>query len=137
MKLATLYVVFAAMSTVVNLGSQAVLLRLLSADYKVFIALVIGTGVGLLTKYLLDKRWIFQFQTTSKTHEARTFTIYTVFSLLTTLVFWGFELGALWVFKSETAQMIGGLVGLAIGYIWKYWLDKKYTFVHKKEAQSA
>ena len=51
--------------------------------------------------------------------------------VVTTFVFWGFELGFNYVFDFEFAKYLGAIIGLAIGYITKYFLDKKYVFTNK------
>lgn len=129
MKIPTLYVTFAVIAACANFGSQWIVLEACTGFLRVWIALFVGTGVGLVVKYVLDKRWIFMFQTKSVKHEGKTFVIYTVFSVVTTLVFWVFELGALVIFGTQSAQFVGGAVGLSIGYLVKYQLDKRYTFV--------
>ncbi|ETJ85051.1 hypothetical protein D028_1270 [Vibrio parahaemolyticus 50] len=55
--------------------------------------------------------------------------MYSAMGVITTLVFWASE----WMFDCwfETKQMryIGAILGLSIGYITKYYLDKKFVFV--------
>ena len=40
--------------------------------------------------------------------------------LATTVIFWGFE--------TKEMRYLGGIIGLAIGYLTKYHLDKRYVF---------
>lgn len=128
-----LYAVFAAIALCANLGSQwlasAVLARVLSPSYAIVAALLVGTVIGVVVKYALDKRYIFRYQTTSVGHEARTFVVYALLSVATTIVFWAFELGSAAVFQTDVARYAGGAVGLVVGYTVKYVLDSKYTFV--------
>ena len=136
MKVATLYTIFAVAAAFANFGSQALVLAVLSLPFREWIALFVGTGVGLIVKYVLDKKWIFAFQAASMKHEGRTFVVYTVFSIATTVTFWVFEMGALLLFESKVAQFVGGAIGLAIGYVSKYWLDKRYTFISSESTKS-
>jgi len=47
---------------------------------------------------------------------------------LTTFIFWGTEIGFDAFFENENAKYFGAVIGLSIGYIIKYFLDKKYVF---------
>lgn len=132
-RIAALYTLFAVVATAVNLGTQFLVMLALDAawpswPFTVHVALVVGTGVGLVLKYLLDKRWIFRFRAQSLTHDARTFALYTVMSLVTTVIFWGAELGFHYAFDSPGLTLVGGGLGLAVGYVIKYALDKRFVF---------
>ena len=48
--------------------------------------------------------------------------------ILTTMIFWGFELGFHYFFQTKEMRYLGGILGLMIGYICKYHLDKHYVF---------
>ena len=127
-RLTGLYAAFAALSIVVNLGSQWMVSTAVRGAFGVIVALVIGTLAGVLVKYSLDKRYIFRYRASSAVHEVRTFMVYALLSGVTTIIFWGFELGFGAVFQSAAARYLGGGIGLVIGYFVKYALDKKYTF---------
>lgn len=128
MKMALLYALLAAVATVANIGSQDVLLRLYSGPFHLVASVLFGTGVGLVVKYVLDKRYVFRFQAQGLAHDSRTFALYTVMGLLTTLVFWAFEFGFHWLFETREMRYLGAVIGLAIGYTTKYHLDKRYVF---------
>lgn len=66
-------------------------MRAYQGDFRLLLALVIGTGVGLIVKYYLDKRYIFHWAAGSATRESDTFMLYAVTGLVTTGIFWGFE----------------------------------------------
>lgn len=134
MHIAARYALFAGIATVVNLGSQYLVNLWLHGAWGLYVGIGVGTATGLVTKYLLDKRWIFRFQSRSRTHELRTFVLYGLFSVVTTLIFWGFELGFDAIFGGGIAKYIGAAIGLTIGYVAKYWLDKRFTFVGGREA---
>jgi putative flippase GtrA len=128
MKLSITYTIFAILSTIANIGSQDLSLRIYSGIYSVLISVVIGTGVGLVVKYVLDKRYIFRYLTRDALHNTKTFMLYTVMGVLTTFVFWGFEFGFDYIFQSKEMRYLGGVIGLAIGYLIKYQLDKHFVF---------
>lgn len=121
------YLAFALAATAVNLGLQWVWLDLYQGPFALPAALVLGTLAGLVTKYLLDKRWIFGDRSTGAATHARKFSLYSAMGLVTTAIFWGTELlfgavlGPDWV-------LAGGALGLAIGYVLKYRLDRRFVF---------
>lgn len=127
--MAGLYVLFAALSIAANLGSQWASNRLYAGPYHIALSMLAGTAVGLLVKYVLDKRWIFRFRTANASHEARTFVLYTLMGGATTLVFWGTEALFQWLWGSEAMRYAGGLLGLVAGYAIKYALDRRWVFV--------
>ncbi len=53
--------------------------------------------------------------------------------IFTTIIFWGTEIGFNAIFENQNAKYIGAIIGLSIGYAIKYFLDKKFVFVHKEE----
>jgi putative flippase GtrA len=126
--LAISYGIFALIATVANIGAQDLLIRQYDGPWHIALSMVIGTGVGLVVKYWLDKRYIFRFQTTSVAHDTRTFSLYALMGLSTTAIFWGFEWGFHWAFETKEMRYLGGVIGLAIGYLSKYYLDKRYVF---------
>jgi hypothetical protein len=47
--------------------------------------------------------------------------------LATTAVFWGFEFCFHFFFASKEMRYLGGVIGLTIGYVIKYHLDKRFS----------
>ena len=129
MKTAISYTIFALFATVANIGSQDLSLRLYNGIYAVVVSVLVGTAVGLVVKYVLDKKYIFQYQVKNTVHDTQTFAFYTVMGLITTAIFWGFEFGFDYLFQSKEMRYAGGIIGLAIGYYIKYQLDKRFVFV--------
>ncbi|KAB7774944.1 MULTISPECIES: GtrA family protein [Xanthomonas] len=131
-RLITLYLAFAAVAAAVNIGTQCIAVRAwLWPSTTVPASIAAGTLTGLLVKYLLDKRWIFRFATRDARHDTRTFAMYTVMGGMTTLVFWGSELVFHCLFGSEGMRYVGAIIGLAIGYVSKYQLDKRFVFINR------
>ncbi len=131
MKLAILYAILAGVATVANIGGQDLFLRFYGGVYPISISILFGTGVGLVVKYFLDKRYIFKFKTDNAAHDARMFFLYTIMGLVTTAIFWGAEFGFEYLFKSKEMRYLGGVIGLAVGYVVKYQLDKRFVFVSR------
>lgn len=127
-KLAISYAIFALIATASNIGAQDLVIRAYNGTFEIQASVVVGTGVGLVVKYILDKRYIFRFPTHSIAHDTQTFALYTLMGLATTVIFWGVEFGFYHIFQTKEMRYLGGVIGLAIGYIAKYQLDKRYVF---------
>ena len=127
-RLVTWYSIFAGLSIATNIGAQIASMAIYSGNFAIALSMVVGTGAGLVVKYILDKRFIFKHQTKSAAHEARTFGLYTLMGGVTTLVFWATEYLFHIAFGTDTLRYVGGIIGLIIGYVIKYELDKRYVF---------
>lgn len=134
-----LYALFAAVATLVNLASQWVTLNAAATLgfawwARLVPALIVGTGAGLIVKYVLDKRHIFKDRSRGVSAHARRFSLYTMMGLFTTAIFWATEL--LFALFDPTGNLIylGGAIGLAIGYATKYYLDRRYVFTPLAES---
>ena len=119
------YIIFAIISTIINLSFQYISFYFYNGIYSIYIAMFNGTLSGLILKYILDKKFIFEYKSNSKKQESKKFILYSIMGLFTTLIFWLFELGFDKLFNQK---YLGAVVGLAIGYIVKYNLDKKFVF---------
>lgn len=129
MKLAAVYALLAAVATVFNIGSQDIVVRLYHGSYAVTLSIFVGTGVGLVVKYVLDKQFIFRFKAQNAAHDAKTFALYTLMGIATTAIFWGFEYAFHAIFETKEMRYLGGVIGLAVGYWVKYRLDKRFVFL--------
>ncbi|SOD22494.1 GtrA-like protein [Variovorax sp. YR752] len=128
MKLAISYAFFALVATVMNIAAQELAISIYDGTFGIPLSVFFGTAVGLVVKYFLDKRYIFRFRTRNVIHSGQTFVLYVLMGLATTTIFWGFEFGFHHFFASREMRYLGGVIGLAIGYIAKYHLDKHYVF---------
>jgi putative flippase GtrA len=126
--LAVRYTLFAVIATVSNIAAQWLSLQAYGGAHALFLAMGIGTGVGLVTKYLLDKRWIFYDRSTGLAAHGRTFSLYTLMGVLTTMIFWATELTFAALFDDETMTLVGAALGLGVGYLIKYRLDRRWVF---------
>lgn len=124
-----LYASFAVLAAAVNFLVQHSIIRYLGHDdLAVQFAILFGTGAGLVTKYILDKVFVFRYSSSGVAHEGRTFLLYALTGVVTTLIFWGCEWGAWAMCADERALYAGGALGLFIGYMVKYRLDKAFVF---------
>lgn len=127
MNLAVTYLLGALVATVANVASQELLWRLLDHS-GLYWSMIAGTGIGLLVKYVWDKRLIFAYRPASRTHDLVTFLRYAFMGLATTAIFWAVELAFWYASHSTSMRYVGGVIGLAIGYWVKYRLDKRFVF---------
>ena len=124
------YTSFAVCATIGNLATQRMVLSIDDGTRAFGLALIAGTTVGLVVKYLLDKRWIFMDEATGLRAHGQRFSRYTAMGIFTTLLFWITE-SAFWImWKTDLMREIGAVFGLALGYYLKYHLDKRYVFAN-------
>ena len=117
-----LYFGFAVVATILNLICQNIFIFL---EYEVYLQILGGTLIGLVSKYYLDRQYVFK---DTKTNIAGSFILYSLFGALLTPLWWVVEIIFIYLFGTVLAQNIGAIIGLAICYYLKYLLDKKYVF---------
>lgn len=122
------YALFALVATGINIGVQRLSLLLYEGRFSLYVAMILGTGAGLAVKYVLDKRFIFYYKPSSMRDDAFRFFLYGLMGVVTTLIFWAFELAFNSIFKHPSAKFAGAVIGLTIGYSIKYLLDRKFVF---------
>jgi peptidoglycan biosynthesis protein MviN/MurJ (putative lipid II flippase) len=127
--LAIKYSIFAIISTLFNLAFQYITNYLYGGFGALYLAIFVGTLAGLIPKYILDKKYIFYHQTKDKRDDIKKFGLYTMMSIFTTIIFWGTEITFDIIFDNENAKYLGAVVGLSVGYVVKYFLDKRYVFI--------
>lgn len=128
MNLTLKYTLFAIIATAANILAQDVSIHLYASQYAITISVCIGTGIGLIVKYFLDKRFIFRFRPQNMAHDGRTFILYTLTGIATTAVFWGTEFAFHAIYGTKNARYLGAVIGLSIGYLIKYRMDRKLVF---------
>lgn len=131
--LAIKYSIFAGVSTLFNLLFQYIAFLFYAGFGSLYAAMFIGTLAGLVAKYILDKKFIFYHTPKDKKDDAKKFGLYSLMGVFTTIIFWGTEIGFDTLFHNANAKYIGAVVGLSIGYVIKYFLDKKFVFIHREE----
>ncbi|MBN1696811.1 MAG: GtrA family protein [Spirochaetales bacterium] len=142
-----MYMLFAAVCTAVNLGSQYGAATALEAmglfrgkpDVSVFglepvfvVSLLTGTILGFTAKFLLDKFIVFGEKHETIGHTVRQVVVYGMLAVVTTAVFWGVEILFKIAFHFENSHLVGGFFGLAAGYTIKFFLDKRFVFTESR-----
>lgn len=127
-QLALRYAGFAVVATVANLGVQRLVLSGGDATPIYAGAVAAGTLVGLVVKYILDKRWIFFDHSTGIRAHGTKFALYTAMGLATTAIFWGTETAFWLIWGTDPMREAGAVLGLSVGYVTKYLLDRRFVF---------
>lgn len=128
------YTFFCIIAITINLLIQRFFIYSLDLSNAYFFALVFGTIGGLVSKYFLDKKYIFLDMDHSYINNRNKFFLYSLNGILTTIIFWSSESLFYFLFQSHFAREIGAILGLTVGYILKYRLDKKFVFKLGMEA---
>ena len=123
----TAYILAALAATLLNIAAQEATRRL-GPPEAIAAPMLAGTVVGFVAKYWLDKVMVFADAYRGPASEARKVAAYGLFSVATTLVFWGTELAFWWAWGSPQARYAGAVLGLAIGYTAKFLLDRRFVF---------
>lgn len=135
-KLVFRYVLFAILATLANLSAQRVMIMLDDTEIGFIKALALGTLMGLILKYVLDKIWIYEdFDQDLKAH-GKKMTRYMGTGIFTTALFWIIETVFWLTWQTDLMREIGAVVGLILGYAIKYHLDKRYVFTNERLAKS-
>lgn len=122
------YAAFAGVAAALNLSIQWLSFRFYNGPYALGVALIVGTGTGLLAKYVMDKRWIFFDNETGVAAHGRKFLLYALMGVSTTGIFWGTEFLFHHLAEAPSMKYVGGGVGLTVGYWTKYRLDRRFVF---------
>lgn len=124
------YAGFAVLAVIANLATQRV--TLWGADEvsgpRLALAIAAGTLVGLVVKYILDKRWIFYDRTPGARAQGAQFLLYALMGVATTAIFWITETAFWLLWQTDLAREIGAILGLTVGYVTKYLLDRRFVF---------
>ena len=124
------YTAFAVLAIVVNLATQRVVLSVgwSSDGFGLALAIAAGTITGLVVKYVLDKRFIFYDETAGAAAQSKQFALYSAMGLVTTAVFWCTDTLFWSIWRTDLMRELGAVIGLTIGYVTKYQLDKRFVF---------
>lgn len=118
------------MAVLVNLLTQRLVFNLVASDGidgVYWFALATGTFFGFICKYLADKLIVFR-HSAAKNLLPKEIGLYASTSLLTTAIFWICET-LFWIFwRTDLARESGAFIGLSLGYLIKYQLDKRIVF---------
>ncbi len=107
-------------------------------DGRVLVGSVLGVGVSYIVKFILDKFIVFQKKSTNLKQTSKEFIKYFLFAIFTTAINIGGQYLLYKVFLWD--YLVAAIIPLAIGYVVKFLLDRKYVFpekdAQKKQAAS-
>lgn len=130
-KILVLYTLFALLSIAINIISQIIFIMKYKEAYAVEISILVGTLAGLPLRYFLEKHYIFFFKSKNIKQDGQTFARYSFMGVITTAIFWVTEYAFHLIYDNAEMRYLGGVIGLAVGFVIKYHLDKRYVFVNK------
>lgn len=130
------YGAFAAIATTANLSAQKFVLATIDVEFRLVLAMLVGTGVGLVAKYILDKRWIFFDTSRGIASQGKNFALYSATGVVTTLIFWATETAFWLAWQTDLMLLVGAAIGLLIGYLVKYKLDRRFVFTSSMAKQA-
>ena len=87
-------------------------------------------------KYSIEKRVISSSNRRPSGTMQNCSIVYTMVSVFTVLIFWCTEYAFHVIFGNEAMRYLGGAIGLAISFIAKYRLDRKFVFVTRDQTGS-
>ncbi|MBH68435.1 MAG: polysaccharide biosynthesis protein GtrA [Rhodospirillaceae bacterium] len=130
--LVILYAVFAVLAIICNLITQRLSIFCVP-ELGVPFAVLLGTFTGLLVKYVLDKYWIFHDNSLGLFENGRKFTLYSLMGVFTTTIFWSSEMLFWLLWQTHFMRELGAVLGLGVGYLLKYQLDRSFVFGVKSQ----
>ena len=126
-----MYLFFVLMSILLNTSIQHFIFTIFGRNKDIILmSMIVSIAIIFLFKYYVDKKYVFKYETTKKV-DKKSFSLYFIFSILTTIIFFITEASFSLFLDIDNKEELGAITGLIIGYILKYILDNKITF--KKE----
>jgi putative flippase GtrA len=122
------YTACAIVSTLINLVTQGISFRLYQGIGELLVGIIVGTAMGLISKYFLDKFLIFDDRSLGFADNVHKFTRYSLTGAFTTVIFWGTEATFALLDDHDAMRYLGAVVGLSIGYVAKFHLDYRFVF---------
>jgi hypothetical protein len=127
-RIALVYTLVSALATAANIGTQALSIWLYGGAYAVALSVLAGTAMGFPIKYVLEKKFVFDFKADNLGHDTRLFILYGFMGVFTTAIFWGIEFAFHYFFGTDGMRYLGAAIGLTLGSYIKYHLDKRFVF---------
>jgi len=122
------YALVSGIATAANIGTQAMSMWVYGGAYAVALSVLLGTAMGFPIKYVLEKKYVFDFKADNLGHDTRLFTLYGFLGVFTTTIFWAIEFAFHHFFGTDAMRYLGGAIGLTLGSYIKYNLDKRFVF---------
>jgi putative flippase GtrA len=107
---------------------QTMVLRVYTGPFTLTAALFMGTGTGLVCKYLWDKTWIFHDRAIGLAAHGSAFSPYTATGVVAIGIFWGSEYGFDALSTDGYLCLVGGAIRMMIGSVTKFQLDRRFLF---------
>lgn len=99
-------------------------------DMTELVGSILAVGITYIVKFILDKFVVFEKKEVDVKETSKEFSLYFVFAIVTTLE----NIGIQFLLSNflNTPLIVSMIVALTIGYITKFFLDRKYVFKAQK-----
>jgi putative flippase GtrA len=99
-------------------------------DMTELVGSIVAVGVTYIEKFLLDKFVVFEKKEKDLKQTSKEFSLYFVFAIITTLE----NIGIQFILSNflGSPMILSLIIALTIGYITKFFLDRKYVFRQKE-----
>ena len=97
-------------------------------DKAYALALLVGTGAGWISKYALDKHYVFRHRSNSNVELVGNMATHASVGVFTTLIFWTIESLFHFYVPIPGAMYVGAALGLAVCYVLRYQIDRLVVF---------
>ena len=79
------YVFIAILSAVINITFQIISLWIYNDVYSIELSILVGTIFGMPPRYILEKKYVFVFESLNALHDSKLFFLYAFFAIFTSL----------------------------------------------------
>jgi putative flippase GtrA len=122
------YAGFALLSTAINCLVQFFILHTLAGSLAIYIALAFGTGAGFVSKFLLDRNYVFYHVSSGYKQEVWVSICYLGTSVIMTLAYLSFQTFVYFEYGDGAFYYISACLVLCLGYSAKFLIDGRFVF---------
>ena len=101
-----LFSFFTVLTIIINIVSQAIFIKYYAGLFNIQLQVLFGTSLAMPVKYLLDKCYIFNFDTKEYSNSVILFGQYSFMGLFTTGIFWVIEFFSLRYLGQNSCDML-------------------------------
>jgi len=120
------YFCVASSSIVLNILIQFLSVQIYRGIFFIELSIIIATLLTMPTRYFIEKNYV--FYGLQKSSDSLSFSMYTFSAIVSTIIFWSIEYSFHLIYYSDLLRYLGGILGLSIGFIIKFFIDKLYIF---------
>tara|TARA_B100000989_G_scaffold299003_1_gene291845 strand:- start:5206 stop:5595 length:390 start_codon:yes stop_codon:yes gene_type:complete len=115
------YILVSLISIIANIALQILFLEVYTKMYRVELSIIIATALTMPARYVLERKFIFSRIRYSS--DTKSFLVYTFSACIATVIFIVTEYVFHLVFANDALRYLGGMIGLSLGFYFKFWFD--------------